>query len=276
MQFYLKCSKLPDDLPVDLPVQSENNFEPLKKYSKVAAHSKKAVMTAATTNDLMRYDLRIQAALRGVVRTVLMDVARNGLPGDHHFFIAFRTTAPNVQMSDRLRREYPDEMNIVLQHQFWDLSVGEREFEVGLSFRNIPEKLLVPFDAITSFIDPHVQFALKFEVESANTETASPIADARPDGAKLREVPSAGTSSEKSREKAEGKLQDKQDKPAGQASVSPAKLLNKRDARTTDGKAGENKSANPDAGADDKDDTNGGDQTLGKVIALDAFRKKHD
>jgi hypothetical protein len=115
--------------------------------------------------DLIRYDLLVQDAVRGVVRKVLSDVARDGVPGEHHFYIGFRTHARGVRLSARMRELYPDEMTIVLQHQFWDLSVTGEAFEVGLSFQNIPEMLLIPFDAVTRFADPSVGFELQFSVE---------------------------------------------------------------------------------------------------------------
>ncbi|MGH6855318.1 MAG: SspB family protein [Aestuariivirga sp.] len=117
--------------------------------------------------DLIRYDLLVQDAVRGVVRKVLSDVARDGVPGEHHFYISFRTHARGVRLSSRMRKQYPDEMTIVLQHQFWDLSVTGEAFEVGLSFQNIPEMLLIPFDAVTRFADPSVGFELQFAVEDA-------------------------------------------------------------------------------------------------------------
>ncbi|MGB6732817.1 MAG: ClpXP protease specificity-enhancing factor SspB [Xanthobacteraceae bacterium] len=113
--------------------------------------------------DHIRYDLLAQAALRGVVRTVLADAAKNGLPGEHHFKITFATAAPGVRLSERMRAQYPQAMTIVLQHQFWDLAVREEAFEVGLSFGGIAEKLIIPFDALTAFIDPSVQFGFQFE-----------------------------------------------------------------------------------------------------------------
>ncbi|MGH6801112.1 MAG: SspB family protein [Methylocella sp.] len=115
--------------------------------------------------DLIRYDLLVQDALRGAVRKVLSDVARDGIPGEHHFYIGFRTHARGVRLSSRMRELYPDEMTIVLQHQFWDLIVAGEAFEVGLSFQNIPEMLLIPFDAVTRFADPSVGFELQFSVE---------------------------------------------------------------------------------------------------------------
>jgi hypothetical protein len=123
----------------------------------------------------IRYDLLAQAALRGVVRTVLADAAKNGLPGEHHFKIIFATAAPGVRLSERLRAQYPQSMMIILQHEFWDLAVGEDAFEVGLSFGGVPEKLTVPFAAITAFFDPSVQFGFQFEpigVEAADTASA--------------------------------------------------------------------------------------------------------
>jgi hypothetical protein len=123
--------------------------------------------------DHIRYDLLTQQALRGVVRDVLSDAAKKGLPGDHHFYISFDTKAEGVRISDRLRVQYPEEMTIILQHQFWDLGVGDGGFEVGLSFGGIPEKLSIPFEAITGFFDPSVQFGLQFE-EVNKDEQAQP------------------------------------------------------------------------------------------------------
>ena len=117
------------------------------------------------STDLIRYDLQVQDALRGVVRKVLADAARDGLPGEHHFYITFRTQAPGVKMSTRLREQYPEEMTIILQYQFWDLKVEDSFFEVGLHFKNVPERLHVPFDAVAGFYDPSVQFGLKFEAQ---------------------------------------------------------------------------------------------------------------
>jgi|SRR5579863_1953279 hypothetical protein len=129
--------------------------------------------------DHIRYDILAQAALRGVVRTVLTDAAKNGLPGEHHFKISFATGAPGVKLSDRMRAQYPQNMTIILQHQFWDLTVREDAFEVGLSFGGVPEKLIIPFEAVTAFFDPAVQFGLQFtpadtELEGQVDTTAEP------------------------------------------------------------------------------------------------------
>ena len=113
--------------------------------------------------DHIRYDVLARDALRGVLRRVLTDAAEHGLPGEHHFFITFLSTAEGVKLSPRLLAQYPEEMTVILQHQFWDLVVLEDRFEVGLSFGGIPERLVVPFNSIKSFFDPSVQFGLQFE-----------------------------------------------------------------------------------------------------------------
>jgi uncharacterized protein len=110
--------------------------------------------------DLIRYEALVLDALRGVVRAVLQRVLKRGIPGEHHFFITFDTRAPGVGISKRLKDQYPHEMTIVLQHQFWDLAVTEDRFEVRLSFNNIPERLVIPFGAVRIFQDPSVHFAL--------------------------------------------------------------------------------------------------------------------
>lgn len=121
--------------------------------------------------DHIRYDVLARDALRGVLRRVLMDAAASGLPGEHHFFITFVSTAENVKISPRLLAQYPEEMTVILQHQFWDLIVTEDRFEVGLSFGGVPEQLVVPFDAIKSFFDPSVQFGLQFEPGEAGVKS---------------------------------------------------------------------------------------------------------
>lgn len=145
--------------------------------------------------DHIRYDLLVRRALRDVVRGVLADVARNGVPGDHHFYVAFDTRVEGVRISSRLRAQYPEEMTIVLQHQFWDLVVSEVGFEVGLSFNGIPERLVVPFDALKGFADPSVQFGLEFEVavekpaESEDAQQATPLTAAKDKPGSNRDAP---------------------------------------------------------------------------------------
>jgi len=127
--------------------------------------------------DQIRYDLLTQRALRGVVQTVLTDATKKGLPGEHHFYISFDTRADGVRLSQRLRAQYPEEMTIILQHQFWDMTVTDEGFEVGLSFGGVPERLSVPFEAIKGFFDPSVQFGLQFEeITEGGQDNASPAA----------------------------------------------------------------------------------------------------
>jgi uncharacterized protein len=200
--------------------------------------------TPPPAEDHIRYDVMVQEALLGVVRKVLQDAARHGLQGEHHFYITFRSEGPGVKLSSRLKEKYPEEMTIVLQHQFWDLAVSETGFEVGLSFGGVPEKLVVPFEALTGFFDPSVQFGLKFtpdeaaadndEGEEANEPpVAKPKKPARPKKVKTGEAAGAEAPAEKAPEPAA---------PAPAAGDKPA---------------GEEK---PASGAE--------------VVSLDAFRKK--
>lgn len=122
--------------------------------------------------DLIRYDLLVQDALRSVVRKVLADTARNGLAGDHHFNIAFKTQAPGVVVPAAVLQRYPDEMAIILQHEFWELEVNNDGFEVSLNFSRRPERLTIPFDSITGFSDPSVPFGFKLEPRGASEEPA--------------------------------------------------------------------------------------------------------
>ena len=113
--------------------------------------------------DHIRYDLLAQEALRGMVHRILTDAAKNGLPGEHHFFISFDTRAPGVRISQRLRDKYPEEMTIVLQHQYWDLVINDEFFEVTVSFNKQQERIKVPFGALSAFVDPSVRFGLQFD-----------------------------------------------------------------------------------------------------------------
>lgn len=199
-------------------------------------------------NDLIRYDLLVQDALRGVVRRVLGEVAKEGLPGEHHFYVTFRTSAPGVRLSSHMRAQYPDVMTIILQHQFWDLAVTEHAFEVGLSFKNIPERLLVPFEAVTEFYDPSVQFGLKFEVEEAVPEDGAN--DLEPISAPpVALAPAAAPAGPK----AKGDKAEKSDKPDK--------------AEKGDKAPGETPAPAPAEAAAEAEP--------GKVVSIDAFRKKH-
>ena len=151
-------------------------------------------MSDTLPDSLIPYDEIVQDTLRGVIGRVLNSVAESGgLPGEHHFYITFKTTAPGVDIPQRLRERFPDEMTIVLQNRFWDLTVDDERFSVGLSFGQVPSKLVVPYRAITGFHDPAVNFELRFQAtedaedgpaghdaaqnDSASTPTAVPVED---------------------------------------------------------------------------------------------------
>jgi hypothetical protein len=133
------------------------------------------------SEDLMRYDLLTQQALRGVVREALQRVRASGLPGEHHFYISFDTRHAGVVLSERLRARHSQDMTIVLQHQFWNLTVDDHAFEVELSFNDVPERLVIPFAAIKSFFDPHAKFALQFETVVEPVETKPVLEAAKAD-----------------------------------------------------------------------------------------------
>jgi len=130
----------------------------------------------------MRYDKMVETALRGVVREALVGAAKQGLPGNHHFYVTFKTRFPGVGIADYLAARYPDEMTIVLEHQFWDLAVEDARFSVTLSFSNKPERLTIPFAAVTAFADPSVKFGLQFQ----ETEAPAEVDEPKKDGPKLR------------------------------------------------------------------------------------------
>ncbi len=121
-------------------------------------------LLGAMARDSLHYDKMVENALRGVVRQALASVIEQGLPGSHHFYLTFRTTHPGVEIAERLHAQYPQDMTIVLQHQFWGLEVNDEYFVVNLSFSNIPERLKVPYAALVSFVDPSVKFGLQFQV----------------------------------------------------------------------------------------------------------------
>ena len=172
--------------------------------------------------DLIRYDLLVQDALRSVVRKVLTDTARNGLVGDHHFNIAFKTQAPGVVAPAAVKSRFPDEMSIILQHEFWDLVVREDAFEVSLNFSRKPERLIVPFDSITGFTDPSVPFGFKLEPRVSEPASRAPAVEeekgATPAPAPAKPAPvkpsAQPTSARKSAQNAE-----KPTEPAGETKV---------------------------------------------------------
>lgn len=113
-------------------------------------------------HETIDYPGMIDTAMRHVVRDALHHVDKFGLPGEHHFFISFQTNYPGVSISPQLKARYPEEITIVVQHQYWDLKITDSQFSIMLSFNNIPEKLVVPFDALTAFADPSIKFGLQF------------------------------------------------------------------------------------------------------------------
>ncbi|MDX2263918.1 MAG: ClpXP protease specificity-enhancing factor SspB [Hyphomicrobiales bacterium] len=134
------------------------------------------------SDDTIEYDVLALDAMRGVIRTVLQRVQKRGMPGEHHFFISFDTSSPSVLISKRLKDRYPDEMTIVIQHQFWDLQVWDDRFEVKLSFNNVPERLVVPFSAVRRFHDPSVDFGFNLQVFDPAARAALQHAHAAAEG----------------------------------------------------------------------------------------------
>jgi uncharacterized protein len=212
--------------------------------------------------DLIRYDLLVQEALKGVVRKVIADAGRDGLPGDHHFYVSFRTDFPGVRLSQRMRDKYPEEMTIVLQHQFWDMGITEHAFEVGLSFSGIPERLLIPFDALVGFFDPSVQFGLKFEL---NGEAAVSGAPASTGNTGMQDGPQAAGA-----KLAGPKLADKAPALLREASSTPVTIKPAETAPAAKTGTRNKAAAEPAAETEASDD----DKQSATVLSLDAFRKK--
>ncbi|MEE9315064.1 MAG: ClpXP protease specificity-enhancing factor SspB [Rhizobiaceae bacterium] len=179
--------------------------------------------------DLMRYDILAQEALRGVVKKVLQEVAHTGLPGEHHFYVTFDTNHSGVLLSSRMKEKYPEEMTIVVQHQFWDLEATDVGFSIGLSFDNIPETMRVPYSAIVGFFDPAVQFGLQFdsdlsdddtdEGETKNEQETPDNIAALPTPPKIAQIAKA---EKKSKAKAKPKTAKKND-PKGKKKTKPEK-----------------------------------------------------
>jgi hypothetical protein len=146
--------------------------------------------------DALRYDQMVEEALRGVVRKALAEAAEHGLPGAHHFYITFETEHPGAALADHLKARYPEEMTIILQHQFWGLEVEEERFSVTLSFNDRHERLTIPFEAVTAFADPAVKFGLRFErqEDGSPAAAASPSSTNLPEDAPEKPEPDAGPS----------------------------------------------------------------------------------
>lgn len=238
------------------------------------------------SDDLIRYDVLLQDALRGVVQRVLSEVQKTGLPGEHHFFIQFSTTAPGVRISSRLREQYPEEMTIVIQHQYWELTVNDSGFEVGLSFGGVPEKLIVPFAALRGFFDPSVQFGLQIDPdaqsldgsvmnemdnnETAATNTKNTLAVIDNESQKALTARSEETSPDLDESRVSEAV-----KPAGKAKKQRAKK-EKESLAETDKATSQNasKGSKKTKKASEGDSTSGEEAASADVVSLDSFRKR--
>jgi len=220
------------------------------------------------------YEALAQDAMRGVVRTVLVQAAKSGLPGDHHFYISFDTRASGVVLSKRLKEKYPSEMTIVLQHRFWDLLVSDAGFEVKLTFDGIPERLVVPFTAIRVFFDPSVRYGMQFESPEGEEPDATESIQrsngrSNAERANVGGVPSLrATAAKKPRVPRKTKAETA-DEPASQPSTAPSAPASERPEppaptplQPAAAKEGDEQSA--------PRQDNGGAQ----IVRLDAFRKK--
>ncbi len=240
------------------------------------------------------YEALAQEAMRGVVRAVLGRIAKSGLPGAHHFYIAFYTQAPGVIISKRIREKYPEEMTIVLQHRFWDLAVQDDRFEVKLTFDAIPERLVVPFDAVKVFFDPSVPYGLQFEepgLGSANAFRSTGDSDDYPDRGDTEDAMPARATRPQSRgdaDKSERKPSTRKLKPAKPqdsiVATPPPPPLRAADAAAKPAPARVKIALEPVATAESKklgpvptpseDADAEGQGRAAKVVQLDKFRKK--
>lgn len=208
--------------------------------------------------DSLHYDKMVETALRGVVRQALASVVDQGLPGNHHFYLTFRTNHPGVEIADRLHAQYPQEMTIVLQHQFWGLEVTDEYFVVNLSFSNVPERLKVAYSALVSFVDPSVKFGLQFQVQEGGGATVA--ADKPLPATTIKEAPAlalATVDGQAEKPKDETKARETAAKEAAAKDTTPAKKP---------APAVEPAASAPAEDGDKKDPE--------KVVSLDAFRKK--
>lgn len=232
---------------------------------------------------VIEYERLAQEAMRGVVRTVLQGVQKSGLPGDHHFYIAFDTRHPGVVLSRRLRAKYPEEMTIVLQHLFTDLIAGDARFEVKLSFDGIPERLAIPYTAVKVFLDPSVPFSLMFE-EATVAAGAAPAEGAPGErgregslptivsdgGGAVRPGPRAIPSERVEKKRAPRRTRVERE---GETAVfaSGANEHNAPSVKDVDGSIKGGAEAIATGGGDGGTPSDGGS---GKVVSLDRFRKK--
>jgi hypothetical protein len=230
------------------------------------------------------YETLAQDALRGLVRTVLIQTAKSGLPGDHHFYISFDTTATGVVLSKRLKDKYPQEMTVVLQHRFWDLVVQEDRFEVKLTFDGIPERLVVPFAAIRVFFDPSVRYGLQFEDADLDPETGEPVGQSftgRSTGRGANGARSTLRSTAPKKPRVPRKPKgEKRATSANATSSSPTRIS--KGSRTpapetmaeTPAPSASKTDAPPAAEQNTAEDTPRQDNGGAQIVSLDAFRKK--
>ncbi len=214
-------------------------------------------MTSGPTID---YEALQQEAMRGVVRSVLKETERSGLPGEHHFYISFNTRSPGVILSRRLKEKYQHEMTIVLQHRFWGLVVTDDRFEVNLTFDGIPERLVVPFQAIRVFVDPSVRYGLQFE-----------IADIGPDPAAIMAV----DMNEADHVSAKLKDDREQPRPAAARKRLAKRNTKQNDQTPADAEHAANKEATAPAPASDVEEEPAAQVSGGaNIVSLDSFRKR--
>lgn len=231
-------------------------------------------MTVESTID---YEGLAQEAMRGVVRKVLARTAKSGLAGDHHFYISFDTEAPGVILSRRLKEKYPHEMTIVLQHRFWDLIVTEERFEVKLTFDGIPERLVVPFDALKVFFDPSVRFGLQFEdpgLAASEAEAGSDV-ESDPSGDTIDGVAARGGAP-----RARTRKPSRPRKPAGPDGKADGEADGEADgtnlqATPIAANSGSKRRSMSDEEAAGSEDDEAAPRSGGaEIVSLDKFRKK--
>lgn len=230
--------------------------------------------------DTLQYDKMVESALRGVVRQALIYISKNGLPGNHHFYLTFRTDHPGVDISDALRGQYPNDMTVVLQHQYWGLEVNDDHFVVNLSFSNMPERLQVPYAALMSFVDPSVKFGLQFQpldgeasasLSGGFAAAAAATESSKPAKAKLTE---AKLTDAKPAEGKPGEAKPIELKPALKPEPVKGEIAKTQTAKPAPAKAEDaalkDEPAKPAADAP----AEGAAAPAEKVVSLDAFRKK--
>jgi hypothetical protein len=212
-----------------------------------------------TAEQEIDYEALVQGAMRGIVRTLLTRVAKSGLPGEHHFYIAFNTGAPGVSMSPRLKSRYPEEMTVVLQHRFWDLTVTDERFDVKLTFDGVPERLIVPFAAIKVFFDPSVPYGLQFE-ETEGTGGTRQLGSARGEGSEAvaTKEPAAGRNGAAARPEKKPRTARKAQADKAETGTEPG--APKKPAKIPSVLSKPEERAQP--------------ATQSKVVSIDAFRKK--